>query len=72
MAINPINPINIPAIPITNQVAQTRPKQPLPLDVGKTINTNVVSTDKLVIGIQNVEKGAHKAIEGINEKKLYI
>ena len=72
MAVNPINPVNIPVAPMPKIAPRARPKQPLLLDTGKTINTDVVSTDKLVIGIQNVEKGAHKAIKGLGEKKLCI
>ena len=65
MAINPIRPVTIPILP-------PRIVKPLPLDAGKTINTQVVSTDKLTVGIQNLEQAPHKVVEGMLEKKLYI
>ena len=65
MAINPIKPIILPLLP-------PRVVRPLPLDRGKTINTQVVSTDKLTVGIQNLEQAPHKVVEGMLEKKLYI
>jgi hypothetical protein len=70
MAINPVNPIKMPLLPVVPEPRKI--PQPLPLDVGKTFITNIVNNDKLVLGMQYIEKSPHKVIEGAREKKLYI
>ena len=72
MAINPVNmPGNFnlirPGFPV-----RPAARPPALLDKEKTLRDNVFASDRIITGLQHLNKETHKVLEGKSEKKLYI